>query len=170
MTTQDERGFLALGIGLPLWMAAFLCLGGCFFSYMHMVLSEKADLEVSQEIHTSMQMILADAAEAQTVKTAGYGGKPMLRFYKAQPDFSGWRVVTYIRREQEHRRTLYRGHTDALGFQPLTGDNLIGEVDIDAFDVERLPNGAVHFRLGGRSLRTGHRVEQTAEFLLEKAP
>ena len=164
MWKSDERGFLALGIGLPLWTAAFLCLGGCFLSYMHMVLMEKADLELSQEIHTAMQMMLTDAAEAQGIKLTGYGGEPVLRFHKAERDFSGWTDVTYLVRKRDGRQRLYRGHMDPQGFQPLTGDNLLGRVEIDTFEPTILASGAVHVRLGGRSVRTGHRVEQTAEF------
>ena len=71
MAKEGERGFFALGIALPLWMAALLGIGAIFFQYMHVVLAEKADLELSEEVHTALQLILTDAAEAQSVRMSG---------------------------------------------------------------------------------------------------
>ena len=159
MAKEGERGFFALGIALPLWMAALLGIGAFFFQYMHMVLAEKADLELS-----ALQLILTDAAEAQSVRMSGTAHAQTLEFRKAASDLSGWRVTSYRLHEVDGLKKLYRGHINLGGFQPLTGESIVGNVAIDEFSIRILPNGLYHLRLVGRSLLTGHRVEQTAEF------
>ena len=164
MAKEGERGFFALGIALPLWMAALLGIGAFFFQYMHMVLAEKADLELSEEVHTALQLILTDAAEAQSVRMSGTAHAQTLEFRKAASDLSGWRVTSYRLHELDGLKKLYRGHINLGGFQTLTGESIVGNVAIDEFSIRILPNGLYHLRLVGRSLLTGHRVEQTAEF------
>ena len=162
MARENERGFFALGVALPLWTAALLCLSAFFFQYMHMILTEKADLELSEEIHTALQLVLTDAAEAGTEKSR------TLRFRKAADDLSGWTVTSYRVFESNGLRKLYRGHVNLGGYQPLTGETILGNVAIDEFRIRRLPNGLYHLRIVGRSLRTGHHVEQTAELLAKE--
>lgn len=168
MARENERGFFALGVALPLWTAALLCLSGFFFQYMHMILTEKADLELSEEIHTALQLVLTDAAEAESVEVLGTEKSQTLRFRKAGDDLSGWAVTSYRVFESNGLRKLYRGHVNLGGYQPLTGETILGNVAIDEFRIRRLPNGLYHLRIVGRSLRTGHCVEQTAEFLAKE--
>ena len=155
MARENERGFFALGVALPLWTAALLCLSAFFFQYMHMILTEKADLELSEEIHTALQLVLTDAAEAESVEVLG-------------TEKSQWAVTSYRVFESNGLRKLYRGHVNLGGYQPLTGETILGNVAIEEFRIRRLPNGLYHLRIVGRSLRTGHRVEQTAELLAKE--
>lgn len=166
MMLHDERGFYAAGLGLSLVTAALVAMGFVFLSFMKMTMTERADMELHQEIDDALRMITADAEESMAFSLHDSGGSHRLAFQKARVDAGGGRGVTYGTRSDGARTKLCRSRETVL--QPLTGESELGDVTIEEFRAEELRKGCLHIVLSGRSQRTGHIYRQTAEFALEE--
>lgn len=167
MMLHDERGFYAAGLGLSLVTAALVAMGFVFLSFMKMTMTERADMELHQEIDDAMRMITADAEESASFRLHDGSYGKQVAFRKAREDAGGGCGVTYGTRSDGARTKLCRSRETML--QPLTGESELGDVTIEEFRVEELQKGCLHIVLSGRSQRTGHVYRQTAEFALGAA-
>lgn len=165
MICHDENGFYAAGLGLSLVTAALVAAGFVFLSFMKLTMTERADMELHQEVDDAMRMVTADAEESASFRLHPHGDTLQLVFQKAHADAGGERSVTYATKRDGGRVKFCRSREAAL--QPLTGESEAGDVTMEEFRAEELRPGCLHVVLSGRSQRTGHAYRQTAEFALE---
>ena len=179
MTRSDaQRGYMA-GVSLSLMALTLVAVGFTFLSFMKIVLLERADFELQQEIDFSMRSMESDALESATYDIQPNGRDQQLAFQKKRPDPSSTEAerrrsdesgMTYATRQEGVLVKFCRlgGTQGRGGLQPLTGQSMFGDVTIQLFRAEALPSGGVHVVLEGRSRRTGHTYRQTAVYPLER--
>ena len=172
MMRHDEQGALA-GISISLVTLTFVAISFTFLSYLKIVLSERADLELQQEIDSAMRMVDADAMEASICKVYVVEGNSRIAFRKERADESAVgrtrseaSAVTYALITKNGPPKFCRIRSTVP--QPLTGESMFGAVTIVTFQAEELPSGGIHVVLEGRSQRTGHTYRQTAIYPLRQ--
>ena len=174
MIESDERGFLSAGISLSLLTVTLIAVGFAFLSFMKLVLMERADLELQQEIDGAMRVLDTDAMESSPYEIHDTGSSMRIAFQKERSDESQdtekedsrteTSGVTYETRQKNGLVKFCRIRYASSVPQPMTGESMFGDVTIESFRVEEMPGGGIHVALEGRSRRTGHAYRQTAVY------
>ena len=83
MICRDENGFYAAGLGLSFMTAALVAAGFMFLSFMKLTMTERADMELHQEVDDAMRMVAADAEESASFRLHLHGATLQLAFQNA---------------------------------------------------------------------------------------
>ena len=154
-------------ISIPVIVFLLSVLGGGMMWSLRMVSWQKDDWELQQELQSVLERIVEDASRAEYAKvTRLSGGDFLWLFYRH--DLSGEKLegapdctILYAKQDSEkYREGRMVVHSSSM---PMTGDSILGRVNITEFRCRMETPHVLHIRLTGRSFLTKH------EFSLETA-
>ena len=167
---MNERGYILLEtmVSLPVVVFLLSVLGGCMLWSFKAISWQKNEWELQQELHYVMERFVEDANRAEYAKitrlTEGDSVELCYRqdlsreaLEKREPDC----FIAYAKRDSakymEGRMIVENS------FMPMTGDSILGRVNITEFRCNMVSPHILHVQLTGKSFLTKH------EYTLETA-
>ena len=152
----DESGqsLLELLVSLPIITMLLISLGGGFLYIMRIYMQELSEWELQNEIRTAMERITADMSHAQTVTIDTLNGQSRLQITQQNSSLTdhSLRQITYwTANHNQAWRIVINANT-----MPLTGESILGKVNITRFYCHEVADhaGLFHLEIAGQSLLT----------------